>query len=713
MFQLEQDQQMVSITHNGHVVMGDLQFECFLDESNGVALQLIDQKIEEKVDHLGEYLRYEYLYKANERISFSFILHCYEHIVHAYTDVNIESERLFGRNESLSPEYGVVIKVKKIGDIQGLMANYRHKDWWTRPYFKKELSSLPSRTQSLLWNDKRSYYHLLPICDSVFKSEISGSDDGFDICVSSYDGGRNTCQAFVFALGKSDNPFALSKQITKSVRDVRGESRTIDEKRYPEPLDYLGWCSWDAFYQDVHAEGILDKVKELHKQQVPIKWIMIDDGWSKTHEERLCTFEPDPLKFPNGMQNLTKELKSTYGIQSIGVWHTFAGYWGGIDPASSLASDMAPYLYKTNSQKLIPYPDKVRGYGFWDAWHSYLKQQGIDFVKVDGQSAINNFMMHQMPVGQSSLESHKALEASVGIHFDQCMINCMGMAPENIWNRPISSVSRSSDDFVPDDENGFAEHALQNVYNSFYHGEVYWGDWDMFWTKHKDAERHALLRSVSGGPIYTSDPVNQTNPQILWPLMYKDGRIIRCDQPGKPTADILLQDPTEERVPLKVWNTYGEVGILAAFNIHQDGTKVQGTISSSDIVGSHAEEYFVYDYFNQKFDEMKKDETRDIALEQEESALYFILPKEQSVTPIGLIDKYVSPATFERQYLSENRVVVRVREGGTFAFIAETMPRNVMVNGQKVVCHPLDDNELIYVIDCSDCKQSFLLEINL
>lgn len=713
MFQLEHDQQMVNITYNGHIVMGDLQLECSFDRSDRVNLQLIDQRVEEKVDHLGEYSRYEYLYKANEQISFSFILHCYEHFVHAYTDVSIESERLFGRNEYLSPEYGVVIKVKKIGDIQGLMANYRHKDWWTRPYFKQELSSLPSRTQSLLWNDKRSYYHLLPICDSVFKSEISGSNDGFDICISSYDGARNTCQALVFALGKGDDPFALSKQITKSVMDVRGESRMLDEKRYPGQLDYLGWCSWDAFYQDVHAEGILDKVKELQKQQVPLKWIMIDDGWSKTHEERLCTFEPDPVKFPDGMQNLTEELKSTYGVKAIGVWHTFAGYWGGIDPDSSLASDMAPYLYQTNSQKLIPYPDKGKGYGFWDAWHSYLKQQGIDFVKVDGQSAINNFMMHQMPVGQSSLESHKALEASVGIHFDQCMINCMGMAPENIWNRPISAVSRSSDDFVPDAENGFAEHALQNVYNSFYHGEMYWGDWDMFWTKHKDAERHALLRSVSGGPIYTSDPVNQTDPQILWPLIYKDGRIIRCDQPGKPTADILLRDPTEESVPLKVWNTYGEVGILAAFNINLAGIKVQGTISSSDIVGSHAEEYFVYDYFNQKIDKIKKDETRDIALEQEESALYFILPKAQSVTPIGLIDKYVSPATFEKQYSLENRVVVRVIEGGTFAFIAETKPRNVMVNGQEVVCHPLDDNEPIYVIDCSDYKHSFLIEINL
>jgi hypothetical protein len=691
--------------------MEGIQFQLNLNQSNHIDVDLVTKEISEGRNHFGQFTRYEYSAKENDRFDFSFTLDCYEQFVHAFVDVTIHHERLFARNDYLPSENGVVIKVKSLGNLKGLMANYRHKDWWTRPHFKHDLSTLPDRTQSLLWKSENSYYHIIPICASVFKSDIKGAERGFTISISSFDGGRNLCQTPVFVLGKGDNPFALSKQITKEVIELRGESRTIDEKRYPERLEYFGWCSWDAFYQDVNEEGVLNKVKELKEKEVPVKWLMIDDGWSKTTNNRLSTFEPDPEKFPGGFKNLTHQVKNTHGVDSVGVWHTFAGYWGGVDPDSSLAKEMESTIYKTKSEKLIPHPNSEKGYRFWDTWHAYLKKQGIDFVKVDGQSGINNFMMEQMSIGESSLESHKALEASVGIHFDHCMINCMGMAAENIWNRPISSVSRSSDDFVPDDEHGFSEHAVQNVYNSFYHGQLYWGDWDMFWTKHKDAKRHALLRSVSGGPIYTSDAVGETDAAVIWPLIYQDGRILRCDQPGKPTADILLKDPTYDGVPLKVWNTTGETGVVAAFNVDLSGIEACGTISPSDIEGASAKEYFVYDYFKQKLEVMKKDERKPITLFQEEFALYLFIPKKSELAPIGLLDKYISAATFKTNYSTAETLSVQVTEGGKFAFISETKPTHVTVNGQEVTVDRLSEDESIYTVNCSS-SEPIIIEMN-
>lgn len=711
MFQSDHDGNSFTITANNQKVIGDILLKLSLDQTGCIDLHLSEQKVEEKADQFGTYTNYKYVYSENNRISLSFILKCYENFVFAYTDVSLLSEKTFGRNEYLSSENGVVIHVSEVGHIQGLMANYRHKDWWTRPYFHRDVTTLPDRTQSLLWRTGGSYYHLLPVCDSIYKSELRGAKQGFDISLSSYDGGHNRCYSLAFVLGKGENPFLLSKQMIQKATEIQGKTRTIEEKRYPEILDYFGWCSWDAFYHEVDEAGILEKTKELRKKQVPAKWIMIDDGWSNTDEERLCSFDADAVKFPNGLQHVAEQLKNLYGIKSIGVWHTFAGYWGGIDPNSDLASQMANHLYETNSQKIIPYPDSGRGYGFWNAWHSYLSQQGIDFVKVDGQSAVNNFMMQQMPVGVSANESHKALEASVGIHFDHCMINCMGMAPENFWNRPISSVSRSSDDFVPEDDGGFAEHALQNVYNSYYHGELYWGDWDMFWTQHKDAHRHALLRAVSGGPIYTSDPVDQTDPDILLPLMYRDGRILRCDQPGRPTEDTLTKDPTEEKVPLKVWNVCGDAGILAAYNIHKSGKQVQGSISPSDIEGCQNGSYIIYDYFNKRVYDMKYDQKRKISLDKEEFSLYIILPKRELFTPIGLINKYIAPATYSFQYETNEQVVVQIREGGTFAFIAETEPSSVKVNGWSTSFYRLNERQSIYAVDCSSYSESILVEI--
>ncbi|SFJ50944.1 Raffinose synthase or seed imbibition protein Sip1 [Halobacillus dabanensis] len=634
-----------------------------VDTGEQLPLEQVNEHISEGLDDHGPYKLFEYRYKKDEIASFTLSFYVYEWSIKAYGEVELHCERLFAKNPSLTPEGGVTIKLDHWTEPEGLVAHYLHKDWWTRPHFQKDIRNLPPRTQSLLWKVEEDYLGWLPLPDDVVKSEIQGTEDGCEITVSSYENGRDYGKFPMFMLGVKDNPFTLTEQMTSAIARKGRSFKTISERTYPSQLDYFGWCSWDAFYKEVHADGVLKKAEELKDKKIPAKWMLIDDGWSEVKEERLAAFSADPEKFPGGLKEVVSCLKQDFGVHSVGVWHTLAGYWGGIDPDSELAKDMSQTLYETRSRKLIPYPDKQRGFGFWDAWHNYLKAQGIDFVKVDAQSGINNFMRYHMPIGLSSQETHKALEASTGIHFNHTVINCMGMAQENVWNRPISSISRSSDDFVPDDPAGFSEHALQNTYNSLWHGELYYGDWDMFWTQHKDAKRHALLRAVSGGPIYTSDPVGKTDPDLIWPLIYRDGKIIRCDSPGKPTQDTLMSSPVGENTLLKVQNNVGEVGILTLFHVNKDAEMLNDVISPSIIDLCNSGFYWVFDYNRRNVFEMKNSDEKEITLHQEEADLYFFLP-HQTITPIGLIDKYISPATFEELYRNEKHLTVRVKEGG-------------------------------------------------
>ena len=187
----------------------------------------------------------------------------------------------------------------------------------------------------------------------------------------------------------------------------------------------------------------------------------------------------------------------------MGVWHALGGFWGGLVPESPLARREAPYLYQTVSGKLVPSP--VTGEKFYRDWYELLNRQGISFVKVDGQSSATWYFENDLPLAQAVRGMNEALESGAS-RMDGGVINCMGMAMENILARPATAVSRNSDDFVPDkEEGGFAEHLLQNAYNALYHNELYCCDWDMFWTMHKDAVKHSLLRAVSGGPVYVSD----------------------------------------------------------------------------------------------------------------------------------------------------------------------------------------------------------------
>jgi raffinose synthase len=690
----------VNLIVAGEVVLHNLSVSVTLDDHSIVELKNIETV---KDENLSEDC-IETLYRFSDEegtVLLTLRLKSYHDIILSFVDVHIKNERMQSRHKYLAPEGSISIHVESLGAIDGLMANYQHKDWWTRPHFSTNLSLLPERTQSLLWKREDLYYYLLPVVDKVYRTELAGSKEGFDVKLSSYAGGYDQCHTLTFAIGKSKKPFGLAKATIAKVLEALGFPTQLREnKRYPHVLDYLGWCSWDAFYHQVSENGIIEKMEELKEKKLPVKWTMIDDGWLDVKENQLLSFKADREKFPNGLLGISTKLKQQYGVTWVGVWHTIAGYWGGVH--SELAGQLRDSLFETNSKKFIPHYKMDKGFKFWNQWHSELKQQGIDFVKVDSQSAINNFMLYQKSVGEASRGIHKGLEASVGIHFDQCIINCMGMAAENIFNRPISAVSRNSDDFVPGNEISFKEHALQNAYNSYYHGEFYWGDWDMFWTNHEEDIQNAVLRAVSGGPVYFSDKVGETDPEKVWPLILNNGRILRADRPGLPTEDCLLKNPNEEPVPLKVWNTVNGAGVVAAFNIHLKGERVQGVLRPSDVPTLKGDKFAFFDYFKQKVTLIDKESIIPLSLEKDTAKFYIILPLDpmNKITPIGLVNKYMAPATVQEIYGNGKSSFVRLTEGGIFGFISNDAPKAAYINGMETDVNAV--NGPYYTIDCSD-----------
>ena len=72
---------------------------------------------------------------------------------------------------------------------------------------------------------------------------------------------------------------------------------------------YLGWCSWDAFYKEVSESLLQQKVNEIRQKQIPIKWMLIDDGWLSAQGQLLCGFEPDQEKFPRQFKPMIQEIK--------------------------------------------------------------------------------------------------------------------------------------------------------------------------------------------------------------------------------------------------------------------------------------------------------------------------------------------------------------------------------------------------------------------
>lgn len=659
-------------------------------------------------DALGEYRTQVLAFRGeDENETIALELKRYARTVLAYAAVQLKQD-VFGVTHALDPEAGLRFSIGEPAGIDGVLAHYLHYKWWSRPHIAAGTSALPERTQALLWRAGGRYVQLFPACADIWKTTLQGNGDGFDLVVAPLVRGCRSGRQLLCVLSESDSPFAAAEQAAAAMLHAMDKPvRTRATKSYPEAFEYLGWCTWDAFYHEVTEQGVEAKAAELQEKDVPVRWVMIDDGWSPVRADKtLSSLGANAEKFPNGLGASVRTLKERYGVNWVGVWHAFTGYWHGIEPGSELASDMRDALFADHAGRLIPHPDPARGLAFWKTWHDSLARQGIDMIKVDSQSSLVQFVQGQLPIGQAAAGLHQSLEASAALHFDGRLINCMGMAQENVWHRGNTPISRNSDDFYPGKPEWFREHALQNAYNSVYHGTLYWGDWDMWWTSHEDGVSHAVLRAVSGGPVYISDPVGTTDASMLRPLIYSDGRVLRADRPGLPTEDCLFVNPAEQPLPLKVWNRSGDCGLLAAFHLHEEAEPVGGELRLADIPGFAEARCAVLDHFGRLAFELEPSGTHALSVERARPALYVLAPYLDGVACFGLVDKYVSPAAIESRWTANGRTVLGLREGGRFGFASDAEPAAVLVNGVQAA---INREAGFYTVDCGESPGSSVL----
>ena len=577
-------------------------------------------------------------------------------------------------------------------------------NFWTAPHMPSAVADIPDGTQTLLWQPQRGdYYYAVTLVGDEYKAVLAGGNadklDGLSVeptgdnavlYLTAGMAGLSACHSPALVIAAGADPFALPPATVKSGFAAMGKPYPAKEERtYPEVLEYLGWCSWDAFHVFVSHDKLMAKAEEFKQKNLPVRWVILDDMWAEVkgntttrgmHERKLYSFEADPDRFPKGLKGVITDLKDTHGLK-VGVWHPATGYWSGIDPEGPIAATLGDSLTYSGGRRLMPDLRDGKAHAFYDAFHSFLKDCGADFTKIDNQSYVQRWCRYQMPLGQAALALHQAIEDAVDKYYDGALINCMGMAIENFWNRPRSAVSRCSDDFRPEDRAWFRKHIMQCSYNSYTQGALYVADWDMWWTDDSQSSKNSVLRAMSRGPVYISDKLDRSVREVIMPIVLNDGRILRCDQAAVPTAACLLVNHETSGRPLKVWNRIGDCGVIAAFNLDGEEKPVSGTISTDDLPFADAEEYVVWNWHKRRAIRVKKGEKHTFTLDgYDDFRLYLIIPIKNGFAPIGLLDKYMSPATME----ALTSTSFRLKEGGVFGFVSATPPSGLSVGGLAI-----------------------------
>jgi raffinose synthase len=629
--------------------------------------------------------------------------------VRRYTGTGVLVASLDYEGPPLAPREGVQL-VTSLDRFARGMAIKRFKLYWTSPVFFSDYRLLGPANQLMLWRQTEGpdYHLLVPLAGGGMVGEVGVSEIDwrfeFRVTASSSDAKLAPRRVPLFAYASGGDPYKLPRAAYETAFAATGQyGRLRWQKGYPDVFRSLGWCSWNAYGNQVTADKVVASVRSMREKKIPFGFVLVDDGWLSVREQKLTAFDADTSKFPGGMGALAHRLREEYGVAHVGVWHTFQGYWNGVEEGSEAARGQR--LFRGLEGKLLPDPREGRGQSFYEDWYAKLKSWGYDFVKVDGQGNNIKFTDGLMPLFDSGGGAQRNLQQSAAKFFGEPehvnvsgergpvgVINCMEMSLENAFNWRDSNVARNSDDYQPELRQNPKEHVYQNAYNAFWLSNFAYPDWDMFQSHDPAAEFHAVARALSGGPVYFTDEAGKERPDILRRLAFSDGRLLMADEPAQVTRDLLLTDPSLEPVPLKIFGTFSTQGYVAAsvaaFNVNKTATQVPGVLRFADIAGAGAND-------GRRFAVYQRGRARALLLRDRDAALPFTLGElgydlftvadvERGVAVFGLLDKYLSPAGVVSVKREARGVAVRLREAGEFGAWLERAPARVEVDGRAL-----------------------------
>ncbi len=501
--------------------------------------------------------------------------------------------------KTFSPDESMLVDLKCDFSINGALSRVSFNPFWTLPKFEKNPTKFYADTQNILIDTGNGYVSVLPLCGGDFITCIgpSESDDTLRLCVSKHHYGSNTLKGTIAIAAYANNPYdAVRKAYKYAWREGYIKTNPNEPKTLPDFLEGIGWCTWNACYHDVSEKKIFAKMDEFRQKNIQVKWIVIDDGWfeiSKNDNFKISSIFEDKNKFPNGLRSCIEILKSKYGLSYVGVWHSMTAYWYGVEKDSPLFSDVSAELTQTDSDWYIPVGEDA--YTFFNRWHKYLRNQGVDFLKIDTQGNVFEFLRGRKGCPGDCISTHLAVERSANEVFGGRVINCMAAQNINLHFHPYTQVVRSSDDFYPNVPESFSQHIIQNIYNSVFLSDLFCCDFDMWWTHNSVVEPSFILRLMSGGPVYVSDELGMTEEKYLKEF----DRIKKCNNVARPARKYLFSNP--EGGLFEIENNICGQAVLAVFNlsdkmleykapknstVYLNGSKIAASDNSKIMLGS-------------------------------------------------------------------------------------------------------------------------------
>lgn len=664
-------------------------------------------------DGLGRFMERALAYEIHWGLPFEFVVRIYGRVPVVYFRLECHTEdRLFGTGEvggmnitELPGWDGGYYATNGARECGGYGANFTYCEFPcadksylppggapggtdpTRPPSARHFIGAPHDWINFaLWAYRRGpFCATMPVSGGGAASHLRGTPDGFGAAAVGGSAKHIYTTVPLAAMAFGPTAAATTELVARAVQALMENSFHLRvEKYYPDALKGLGWCSYNAVPGKPPGKPterqVLAELSGLLRKKMPVRFAVLDAGWQAEDKKGWIAGFDTNRRFPSGLAGLARKIKAA-GVSHFGVWHTLAtgglgahGAPGGLSPDSDWSRQHRHLIMKGTRRYWCVNP---AGAGeFFDRFHHYLRSRGVDFVKCDFQGMFRNWYFNTGPINRVMGALLEGMEAAVDRHFGRAhVINCMSQNPECYYHYGTSNLMRAGNDYVPwtqaEGNYGYCDgrtaakfHIVDSLFNSLWVSQLTWPDFDMFQTHHPRAEILALMVTLSGGPVYTTDQANRFKPDVLWKICTRDGRVLRPDAPVLPTDASCLRDPYADGVAIMAAAPCRGAGLLAGFNAGWRGRKAKAVFRARDSRAARAERYLCSLHYAKTTRVVRADESIHAALPELGAELAVFVPIVKGIAVQGLADKYVSPAGVESVTRSENMVCIVLIEVG-------------------------------------------------
>ncbi|MEO1011111.1 MAG: Sip1-related alpha-galactosidase [Bacteroidota bacterium] len=473
---------------------------------------------------------------------------------------------------------------------------------------------------------------------------------------------------------------AKTWELATSDENIMAKGNLRDSKSYPEPLNYLGWCTWEQYKKTINEELLTTAIDNIETSGIPVRWVLIDDGHQDDENLLLKSFTPDREKFPNGWNPIVSR-KQEDKIKWMGIWHAFLSHWNGVHVDHTM-DELIPYLTPNPGREkgLLPKDDVASSEAFFEYLVTTIKEQGFNFMKSDNVSR-STIEYYGFPnAAEAQRQNVLALEQAC-YRYGIGLMNCSAQNTIDMLNASNSATMRTSPDYQKHNLPTSKSQILQSVFNVSWLGQTLWPDHDMFHSSDEEVgETMSVTKALSGGPIYLSDDPADFKQKVIAPLCYANGKLIRPEAPGVPLPSSIFNDALYENkdvyktiAPLKNGSC-----AIAAYNLSVTAKNaLTGKITPEDYTQASAmmqpytgpwempkEGLVIYDWKNQVGQTLDANGL-NFQIDGFGHKLFLVSPISEGWGVIGRPDKYLSQSTVNIQDISENSITIKFVELGS------------------------------------------------